>query len=62
MFFTDSKYLSQYVNASDKQKKVCPGTHYYQKLDRFIEKHIEKGEEYIEYLKHSCKEKNGDIV
>ena len=61
LFFVDTEYLHQFLNSSTEKRKLCPGTHHFQKIENFIENHVNKGAKYYEYVKHSCREKNGQL-
>ncbi len=61
LFFVDTEYLHQFLNSSAEKRKVCSGTHYFQKIEKFIANHVNKGAKYYEYIKHSCREKNGQL-
>ena len=42
-------------------KYDMPGSAYIHKILEFIEKHVESGELYAEFLKESCREKDGTL-
>ncbi|CAC5408352.1 unnamed protein product [Mytilus coruscus] len=54
LFYTDAKYLKDFLDASETKKHSLSGYHYYFKLQSFYEKHFEEGELYIEFRKNSC--------
>ena len=52
LFFNDIDFLVTYLNASaTKQSDILPGHAYYTKVLKFIEKHFQVGELYMEYIK-----------
>ncbi len=59
LFFGDSQYLTNYINASASNRTKLPGFSYYQKLDKFYQLHFQQGELYMEYIKDDCL-KNGN--
>lgn len=52
--FWNGTYLKQYCDVSKTGKTQVPGLGYFAKIFTFITSHIETGELYIEYRKHSC--------
>ena len=60
-FFFNGEYLSEYTKKLINQRNEVPGSAYIQKILDFNEKHVESGEPYAEFLKGSCKEKDGTL-
>jgi hypothetical protein len=60
-FYYNAKYLQNYHKAGKSKRKDMPGSHYFQKIERFIDIHFEKGEIYLEYLNGVCQQKTGQI-
>ena len=51
LFFNDIDFLVTYLNASATKQSDMPGHAYYTKVLKFIEKHFQVGELYMEYIK-----------
>ena len=62
LFFWDSQYLTNYINASASNRTKLPGFSYYQKLDKFYQLHFQQGELYMEYIKDDCLKNGNDEV
>ena len=60
-FFFNGEYLSEYMKKSVNNRNAMPGSAYIRKILEFNEKHVESGELYAEFLKGSCKEKDGSL-
>ena len=60
-FFFNGEYLSEYMKKSVNNRNDTPGSAYIRKILEFNEKHVESGELYAEFLKRSCKEKDGSL-
>ena len=60
-FFFNGEYLSEYMKKSVNNRNDMPGSAYIRKILEFNEKHVESGELYAEFLKGSCKEKDGSL-
>ncbi len=54
LFFNNHQRLKEYINASQKERKSIPGSHYFKKVQTFMDTHFEIGEKYLEYVRHSC--------
>ena len=54
LFFNNHQRLKEYINASEKERKSIPGSHYSKKVETFMDTHFEIGEKYLEYVRHSC--------
>ena len=54
LFFNDIDFLITYLNASATKQSDMPGHAYYTKVLKFIEKHFQVGELYMEYIKNDC--------
>ena len=60
-FFFNGEYLSEYMKKSVNNRIDMPGSAYIRKVLEFNEKHVESGELCAEFLKGSCKEKDGSL-
>jgi len=60
-FFFNGEYLSEYTKKSVNNRSDTPGSAYIRKIFDFTENHVESGELYAEFLKGSCKEKDGSL-
>ena len=56
-FFFNSEELKLYFSNS-KQKEI-PGFAYFEKINSFLQEHIQVGELYSEFVKEGCKRENG---
>ena len=52
--FFNQKYIKEYQHATANKKLSVPGYHYMQKLEAFMQRHIQLGEMYLEYIRDSC--------
>ena len=59
--FFNGEYLSEYMKKSVNNRGDMPGSAYIRKILEFNEKHVKSGELYAEFLKGSCKEKDGSV-
>ena len=59
--FFNGEYLSEYMKKSVDNRIDMPGSAYIRKILKFNEKHAESGELCAEFLKGSCKEKDGSL-
>ena len=61
IFFSDAKYLRDYLDAPPSKKSLLPGKSYYEKIMKFYQNHFHEGELYIEYLRFNCEGLKGDV-
>ena len=52
--FFNQKYIKEYQHATAIKKPSLPVYHYMQKLEAFMQRHIQLGEMYLEYIRDSC--------
>ncbi len=53
-FFWDKQYLNRFIDCPVANRETCPGHGWYEKLEHFIDTHIEIGDMHLEFLKGSC--------
>ena len=63
LFFFNSTELNTYRNASVNNKMQVPGSAYFTKIEKFIDKHYLAGELFMEFCRIACKEqREGRII
>ena len=63
LFFFNSTQLNTYRNASVNNKMKVPGSAYFIKIEKFIDKHYVAGELFMEFCRDACKEqREGRII
>ncbi|CAB4035148.1 Transient receptor potential cation channel subfamily A member 1 [Paramuricea clavata] len=57
-FFYNKEWLTKYNITSTTKRPEVPGHSYFQKVEKFLEMHYERGELYMEFLKKDCLSKD----